>query len=147
MIRAFLVKQILPVLILAWPFGIHAHEQSFQSLVIYHPYLIKENKSKALGFLSIENIGLDTEYLINIRSKFSSDYNFQVWVEKKSGFYEANLKEGVKIPPGEAIHIDQDNFQLNFLNVDESLEWLDDHVATFVFRNAGEIDLEFEVEE
>ena len=147
MFRSVLVKKILPILILTWPFGIEAHEQYFHSLVIYHPYLIKETKTKALGFLSIENIGSDTEYLINIRSKFSSDYNFLVWIEKKKGFYEANLKEGVKIPPGEAIHIDQDNFQLNFLNLDESLEWLDNHVATFVFRNAGEIDLEFEVEQ
>ena len=147
MIRAFLVNQILPVLLLTWPFGIQAHEQSFHSLVIYHPYLIKENKTKAIGFLSIENVGLDTEYLVNIRSKFSSDYNFLVWVDKEDSFHEVNLKEGVKIPPGEAIHIDQDNFQLNFLNLDESLEWLDDHIATFVFRNAGEIDLDFEVEQ
>ena len=147
MIRAFLVNKILPVLILTWPFGIQAHEESFHSLVIYHPYLIKENKTKAIGFLSIENVGLDTEYLVNIRSKFSSDYNFLVWVDKKDSFYEVNLKEGVKIPPGEAIHIDQDNFQLIFLNLNENLEWLDDHIATFVFRNAGEIDLDFEVEQ
>ena len=147
MIRAFLVNKILPVLILTWPFGIQAHDESFHSLVIYHPYLIKENKTKAIGFLSIENVGLDTEYLVNIRSKFSSDYNFLVWVDKKDSFYEVNLKEGVKIPPGEAIHIDQDNFQLNFLNLNENLEWLDDHIATFVFRNAGEIDLDFEVEQ
>ena len=34
-----------------------------------------------------------------------------------------------------------------FLNLNENLEWLDDHIATFVFRNAGEIDLDFEVEQ
>lgn len=47
-------------------FQVHGHEENFKSLVIYHPYLIEENKKVALGFLSVENTSSKSEYLIKI---------------------------------------------------------------------------------
>jgi len=56
---------------------IKAHEEQNGSLIIYHLYLIKETEqevSRPYGFLTIENIGEDSEYLINIIPKFSSSF-------------------------------------------------------------------------
>ena len=127
-------------------FQVNGHEENFKSLVIYHPYLIKENKKEALGFLSVENTSSKSEYLIKIIPQFSSGY--RLWRRGDNDeFVEINLSSGVEIPSREAIYIDQDDFKLLFLGIDESLEWYDKHVATFIFRDAGAIELDFEVEE
>lgn len=44
-------------------------------------------------------------------------------------------------------YMDQDDFKLLFWGIDESLDWYDKHVATFIFREAGAIELDFEVEQ
>ena len=127
-------------------FQVNGHEENFKSLVIYHPYLIKENKKEALGFLSVENTSSKSEHLIKIIPQFSSGY--RLWRRgDNEEFVEINLSSGVEILSREAIYIDQDDFKLLFLGIDESLEWYDKHVATFIFRDAGAIELDFEVEE
>ena len=127
-------------------FQVNGHEENFKSLVIYHPYLIKENKKEALGFLSVENTSSKSEHLIKIIPHFSSGY--RLWRRGDNDeFVEINLSSGVEIPSREAIYIDQDDFKLLFLGIDESLEWYDKHVATFIFRDAGAVELDFEVEE
>ena len=125
---------------------VNGHEENFKSLVIYHPYLIKENNREALGFLSDENTSSKSELLIKIIPQFSSGY--RLWRRGDNDeFVEISLSSGVEIPSREAIYIDQDDFKLLFLGIDESLEWYDKHVATFIFRDAGAIELDFEVEE
>ena len=124
----------------------NAHEEKFNSLVIFHPYLIKEGKKEALGFLSIENTGSKAEYLIKIIPQFSTGY--RLWRRgDEDDFIEINLSQGVEIPPSEAIYIDQDEFKLIFVDLDESLDWFESHVATFVFQTAGAVELDFEVED
>lgn len=128
------------------PFQVNGHEENFNSLAIFHPYLIKENGKQALGFLSIENTSSKSEYLIKIISQFSSGY--RLWRRGDDDeFVEINSSSGIEIPPREAIYIDQDDFQLLFMGVDESLDWYDKHVATFVFRDAGAVERDFEVEQ
>ncbi|PQM57233.1 MAG: hypothetical protein CML39_00305 [Rhodobacteraceae bacterium] len=134
------------VVVFLGAFQVNGHEQNFKSLVIYHPYLIKENKKEALGFLSVENTSSKSEYLIKIISQFSSGYRLWRRVDDDE-FVEINLSSGIEIRSGEAIYIDQDEFKLLFWGVDESLDWYDKHVATFVFRDAGAIELDFEVEQ
>ena len=127
-------------------FQVNGHEENFKSLVIYHPYLIKENNREALGFLSVENTSSKSELLIKIIPQFSSGY--RLWRRGDNDeFVEISLSSGVEIPSREAIYIDQDDFKLLFWGIDESLEWYDKHVATFIFRDAGAIELDFEVEE
>ena len=127
-------------------FQVNGHEENFKSLVIYHPYLIKENNREALGFLSVENTSSKSEHLIKIIPQFSSGY--RLWRRGDNDeFVEISLSSGVEIPSREAIYIDQDDFKLLFWGIDESLEWYDKHVATFIFRDAGAIELDFEVEE
>ena len=126
---------------------VYSHEELFNNLVIYHPYLIKESETEALGFLSIENTDSKSEYLLNIQPQFSSEY--KLW---KRGMNEGDIEEvdlhlGVEIPPGEAIYIDQDFLKLSFLGLDASLDWFDEHIAIFVFKEAGSIELDFEVEQ
>ena len=125
---------------------VNAHEEKFNSLVMFHPYLIKEGKKEALGFLSIENTGPKSEYLIKIIPQFSTGYRL-LRRGDKDDFIEINLSAGVEIPPSEAIYIDQDELKLVFVGLDESLDWFEAHVATFVFQTAGAVELDFEVEE
>ena len=125
---------------------LNAHEEKFNSLGIFHPYLIKEGNKEALGFLSIENIGSKAEYRIKIIPQFSTGY--RLWKRgEDDDFIEINLSVGVEIPPSDAIYIDQDDFKLIFVGLDESLDWFEAHVATFVFQTAGAVELDFEVEE
>ena len=133
-------------IVLLGPVQVNGHEESFNSLVIFHPYLIKESNNEALGFLSIENTSSKSEYLIKIIPQFSSGY--KLWRRGDDDeLIKINSSRGIEIPPKEAIYIDQDDFQLLFVGVDESLEWYDKHIAAFVFRDAGAVELDFEVEQ
>ena len=125
---------------------VYTHEKIHNSLVIFHPYLIKENKKEALGYLSIENTSSKSEYLINIVPQFSLGY--RLWRrEGNDELVEINLNDGIEIPAREAIYFDHDDFKLSFLGLDESLDWFDEHVAIFVFKIAGAVELDFEVEQ
>ena len=134
-------------LVIFFVFKANSHEELLNSLVIYHPYLIKENKTEAFGFLSIENTGTENEYLINILPHFASEYKLLKQDLKENDFFKIDLQSGLKIPPKEAIYIDQDSYKLLFLNLDKNLDWFDTHSATFVFQYSGEIELDFEVEQ
>ncbi len=129
---------------------INAHEEQHGSLIIYHPYLIKETEqevSRSYGFLTIENIGEDSEYLMNIIPKFS--LSFEIWKRKgaSENYIKVDLNEGLEISGGEAIYFDEDTFKLIFFNEKKGLEWLDPHLAKFIFKKAGNIELDFEVEQ
>ena len=129
---------------------INAHEEQHGSLIIYHPYLIKETEqevSRSYGFLTIENLGEDSEYLMDIIPKFSS--SFEIWKRKgaSENYIKVDLNEGLEISGGEAIYFDEDTFKLIFLTEKKGLEWLDPHLAKFIFKKAGNIELDFEVEQ
>ena len=51
-------------------FKANSHEELLNSLVISHPYLIKESKTEAFGFLSIQNTGSEKELLNQNSSSF-----------------------------------------------------------------------------
>ena len=60
---------------------------------------------------------------------------------------KVDLNEGLEISGGEAIYFDEDTFKLIFLTKKKGLEWLDPHLAKFIFKKAGNILLDFEVEQ
>ena len=123
-----------------------AHEINSKNLTIYHPFLLVDESGKAYGFLSIENEGLETEYLLNIIPHFSS--GFELWKSQPDGdiLQPYDLTDGIEIPPGDAIHFEPEELELLFVNLNDDLEWFDPHTALLVFKNAGTIEVEFEVE-
>ena len=123
-----------------------AHEESFENLTIFHPYLLIDESGKAYGFLSIGNEGSETEYLLNLIPHFSS--SFELWKSEPDGdiLHPYDLADGLEILPGDAIHFQPDELELLFVNMNDDLEWFDPHTALLVFKNAGSIEVEFEVE-
>ena len=76
-LKNYRLKILLVLFFILFLSPINAHEEQHGSLIIYHPYLIKETEqevSRSYGFLTIENIGEDSEYLMDIIPKFSSSF-------------------------------------------------------------------------
>ena len=149
-LKNYRLKILLVLFFILFLSPINAHEEQHGSLIIYHPYLIKETEqevSRSYGFLTIENIGEDSEYLMTIIPKFSS--SFEIWKRKGSSenYIKVDLNNGLEISGGEAIYFDEDTFKLIFITEKKGLEWLDPHLAEFIFKKAGNIELDFEVEQ
>ena len=124
----------------------HAHEIVHEKITIYHPYLIIDKNSKAHAFLSIENLSGESEYLIRITSKFSKTFEI-VKIDATGNIFPINLNRGLEIPPGGALYFESETIGLTFSGLNDELSWFDPHIATFVFKNAGKIELDFEVEQ
>ena len=141
------IMVLIATIFTAFPLvGALAHEIIFKNLTIYHPYLLIDEKNKAYGLLSIENHGSESEYLIKISSNFSRSYKIRRAQLNNDTLTPFDLSEGLEIPPGDAIHFDAEELELQFLALEEDLDWFDPHTAIFVFRKSGALELEFEVE-
>ena len=123
-----------------------AHEVNLKNLTVYHPYLFVDESGKAYGFLSIENEGSQTEYLLDIIPHFSSSFELLKSEPDADTLLPYDLAAGIEIPPGDAIHFEPEELELLFVNLNDDLEWFDPHTALLVFKNAGTIEVEFEVE-
>ena len=121
------------------------HEIIHKKITIYHPYLIIDKKFNAHAFMSIENLGDRSEFLIEIKPKFSETYEL-FKIDEEGIKSEINLGEGLEIPPGEAVYFESETIGLTFSRLKEGISWFNPHLATFVFKNAGMIELDFEVE-
>ena len=122
-----------------------AHEINHKKITIYHPYLIIDKEFRAHAFMSIQNLGEQSEFLIEIKPKFSNSYEL-VKIDEEGITSEINLVKGLEIPPGEAIYFESETIGLTFTGLKEGISWFNPHLATFVFKNAGMIELDFEVE-
>tara|TARA_B100000965_G_scaffold335936_1_gene302014 strand:- start:44 stop:439 length:396 start_codon:yes stop_codon:yes gene_type:complete len=122
----------------------NAHEIVHKKIIIYHPYLILEKNLRAHAFMSIENLSDKSEYLIGIEPKFCE--TFEIFrIDQKDIPSEINFGKGLEIPPGEAIYIESETIKLIFSDL-KDISWFNPHLATFVFKNAGKVELDFEVE-
>tara|TARA_X000001036_G_scaffold371179_1_gene358080 strand:+ start:298 stop:774 length:477 start_codon:yes stop_codon:yes gene_type:complete len=122
-----------------------AHEIIHKKITIYHPYLMIDKENKAHAFMSIENLGDQREFLIGIKPKFSNSYEL-FKIDDEGIASNINLREGLEIPPGEAVYFESETIGLTFSDLKEGISWFNPHIATFVFKNAGTIELDFEVE-
>ena len=95
--------------------------------------------------MSIENLGDQSEFLIEIKPKFSKTYEL-FRIDEQGNRSEINLGKGLEIPPGEAVYFESETIGLTFSDLKEGISWFNPHLATFVFKNAGMIELDFEVE-
>ena len=95
--------------------------------------------------MSIENLGDQSEFLIEIKPKFAKTYEI-FRIDEQGNRSEINLGKGLEIPSGEAVYFDSETIGLTFSDLKEGISWFNPHLATFVFRNAGMIELDFEVE-
>ena len=95
--------------------------------------------------MSIENLGDQSEFLIEIKPKFSKTYEL-FRIDEQGNTSEINLGKGLEIPPGEAVYFESETIGLTFSDLKEGISWFNPHLATFVFKNAGMIELDFEVE-
>ena len=123
-----------------------SHEIIFKEITIYHPYLIMDQDKKAYAFMSIENTGNENDYLIDIKSKFSSKLEL-TRIDETGNFSAINLSEGLEIPSGEVLYFEAETLKLIFSEIKNNISWFNPHLAEFVFKNAGSIELEFEVEQ
>ena len=139
----------LALLFILWSISAKAgfsHEIILKSLSIYHPYLLIDENRDGYGFLSIENEGSESEYLMQIQSNFSSKSSVRIFGDEGKKFYEVDLSQGLEIPAGEAIHFEPKELELLFTEIFHDLNWYEPHTAVFIFKNSGSIELEFEVE-
>ena len=123
-----------------------AHEIVHEKITIYHPYLIIDKNSKGHAFLSIENLSDESDYLIAIKPKFSE--NFEILkIDEAGAAFQIDLRSGLEIPAGDALYFESETMKLTFSGLKEDISWFNPHIATFVFKNAGAIELDFEVEQ
>jgi len=123
-----------------------SHEINYKKLTIYHPYLIIDTANKAHAFMSIENTSKESEYLVDIKSKFSSKFEV-IEINDNDNLSVLNLSDGLEIPPGEVLFFEAETLKLIFSELRKDISWFNPHLAEFVFKNAGVIEVDFEVEQ
>ena len=122
----------------------NAHEIVHKKIVIFHPYLMVDEKLRSHAFMSIENLSDKSEYLIGIKPNFCE--TFQIFRIDQNGISsEINLGKGLEIPLGEIIYIELETIGRIFSGL-KDISWFNPHLATFVFKNAEKVELDFELE-
>jgi len=121
--------------------GANAHEYEKGTLVISHPHIPAPAKGSPVsaGYVEIHNKGMQDEVLLDVSSTFSERSQIHTMVVVDDVARMRLVKDGVIIPAGGMVRLEQGGLHLMFMRMSETLEegQLKDVVLTF--KNAGEI--------
>ncbi len=125
-----------------------AHDYELGDLAIAHP-IARETTATAMssaGYLSISNSGTSDDTLLEVRADFPRVmvHNTKVENDIATMFHIEN----VVIPAGETITFAPGGLHVMFMGLNgDPFEKGEQIAATLVFENAGELEIEFSVED
>ncbi len=126
-----------------------AQEYTLGNLVIDHPYAkaTPPNAPVSGGFMVIRNTGTEADRLIGGSAAFSG--NFEVHEMKMDGdvMKMRPVEGGLEIPAGGETVLEPGGYHIMFMGLKEQLKLDEKRKVKLVFQKAGEIEIEFGVEE
>ena len=125
----------------------YAHEIDLEEISIKHPIIpIFNSKMKtAAGYLTIVNKKNETDELIMVKTDFAKA---MIHISKidKNGIASMEHVNKVIIPGNSSVVFEQGSLHIMFTKLKEPLEEYNDQKVTLVFKNLGDIVVDFQVE-
>ncbi|MFO1106227.1 MAG: copper chaperone PCu(A)C [Amaricoccus sp.] len=124
-----------------------AHQYTLGALEIEHPYTPEPapGAKTAAGYLSIANGGAEPDALIAVRSAVASTTLHATEIGA-DGVARMTALDAIEIAPGATVTLAPQGMHVMFVGLTQPLKDGDRVPATLVFRKAGEIAVEFEVQ-
>lgn len=136
----------LVLCLLATPLA--AHDQRNGDLHIIHPSIPQPMASakSAAGYVTIVNEGDTPEELVGVRSPFAQSSTLHTTIFE-DGVAKMRPLIGVSIAPGEKVSLEPGGMHVMFMGLTGAPTALGDMIpGTLIFRNAGEIGVEFMID-
>ena len=125
----------------------YAHEIDLEEISIKHPIIpIFNSKMKtAAGYLTIVNKKNEADELIMVKTDFAKA---MIHISKidKNGIASMEHINKVIIPGNSSVVFEQGSLHIMFTQLKEPLEEYNDQKVTLVFKNLGDIVVDFQVE-
>lgn len=127
--------------------GVYSQETKLGDLIIQHTS-IRPTPPKAPvsgGYMTIRNTGSRSDWLIGGSVSFAK--KVEVHQMKMDGdiMKMRQLADGVEIPAGGQVTLKPGGVHIMFMKLSERMKMGDKHRVKLMFKNAGEVEIEFEV--
>lgn len=122
-----------------------AHEYKLGDLEIGHPFAIESTGQTAAGYFSVTNSGTTDDDLVAIRADVPRS-EVHATETDASGVTRMTPVAPLPIPAGGTVTLQPGGLHVMFMGLAHPLAPGDHVPATLVFRNAGEIAVDFHVE-
>jgi periplasmic copper chaperone A len=138
-------RALFALMLLATP--AMAHDQMAGVLHIIHPSIpLPAGIAKsAAGYVTISNEGETPEELVGVRSPFAASTTLHTTIFE-DGIAKMRPVIGVPIAPGDVINLEPGGMHVMFMGLTSTVAEGDMIPATLIFRNAGEVAVEFMVD-
>tara|TARA_Y100001960_G_C14707181_1_gene844959 strand:+ start:532 stop:1011 length:480 start_codon:yes stop_codon:yes gene_type:complete len=141
-------KYILSIfLIIYFVFNSCAFSKEYKKniITIIDPWIKinKINTSVASGYLKLKNNTNEDDVLISVRSDFSQKSEIHEMTMVKNVMKMSKLENGIQVPVGKEIVLNQGGLHLMFKNIDEKLEINGYKYVQLKFKKFGNIKVKF----
>ena len=141
-------KYILSIfLIIYFVFNSCAFSKDYKKniITIIDPWIKinKINTSVASGYLKLKNNTNEDDVLISVRSDFSQKSEIHEMTMVKNVMKISKLENGIQVPVGKEIVLNQGGLHLMFKNIDEKLEINGYKYVQLKFKKFGNIKVKF----
>ena len=140
------MRYILPIM-LALASPALAHEKTVGDLEISHASIPDPTPlaMSAAGYMAISNNGETPEELIGVRTPFAKSAKVHETI-MDGDVAMMRAIDGLTIPPGETVNLEPGGLHVMFMGLTGPADAGDMIPATLIFRNAGDVEIEFMVE-
>ena len=104
------------------------------------------NAKVAGGFMIIKNTGNQADRLIAGSASFAGKVEIHEMTVSDGIMRMRKLSDGLEIPAGASVHLKPGSFHVMFLKLGEQMKEGEARKATFEFKNAGKVEIEFTVQ-
>lgn len=138
-------RALVALMLLAAP--AFAHDKMSGDLHIIHPSIPQPPAmaKSAAGYVTISNEGETPEALIGVRTPFAQSSTLHTTIHE-DGIAKMRPLPELLIAPGDTVNLEPDGMHLMFMGLTGEAKEGDMIPATLIFRNAGEVSVEFMVD-
>lgn len=98
------------------------------------------------GYMMIHNNGSEPDYLIGGSAPFAGKVEIHEMAMEGDVMKMRQLKDGLEIPPGGMVTLKPGGFHVMFMQMKDQLKEGTKQKVRLQFRNAGEIEMDFDVQ-
>lgn len=141
------MKRTLTLLFMSLAAPTAAHDTTAGHLFIDHPYMPTPTATakSAAGYMVIENRGAEPDELIEVRTDFAASTTLHTTLHE-DGVAKMRHLASLPVGPGETVMLAPNGLHVMFMGLQEQVAEGDLVPATLIFRNAGEVSVDFMVD-
>lgn len=126
-----------------------SHEVKIGDLTLHHPYARATAPGAPVsgGYMKIHNAGSAPDYLIGGSADFAGKIEIHEMVMDGDVMKMRPVEGGLEIPAGGEVELKPGGYHVMFMGLNKQLIVDTYEKAKLVFKNAGEVEVEFAVQE